>query len=159
MIRKPESKLWQLIKKNTPDILWNRIEATTIMGFPDLIGCHADCGLFSVELKVSKRGKIKLSPHQIAWNYSHALKGGRCFIIATPLEQSTLNIYGGIQARDLSLNVQESSLNVQEPLIVFHKPFDWKGVSNFLTQKGRIGDTKRTQRDTKRTQSSLLHDP
>ena len=159
MIRKPESKLWQLIKKNTPDILWNRIEATTIMGFPDLIGCHADCGLFSVELKVSKRGKIKLSPHQIAWNYSHALKGGRCFIIATPLEQTTLNIYGGIQARDLSLNVQESSLNVQEPLIVFHKPFDWKGVSNFLTQKGRIGDTKRTQRDTKRTQSSLLHDP
>jgi Holliday junction resolvase len=159
MIRKPESKLWRLIKKNTPDILWNRIEATTIMGFPDLIGCHADCGLFSVELKVSKRGKIKLSPHQIAWNYSHALKGGRCFIIATPLEQSTLNIYGGIQAMDLSLNVQESSLNVQEPLIVFHKPFDWKGVSNFLTQKGRIGDTKRTQRDTKRTQSSLLHDP
>ena len=159
MIRKPESKLWQLIKKNTPDILWNRIEATTIMGFPDLIGCHADCGLFSVELKVSKRGKIKLSPHQIAWNYSHALKGGRCFIIATPLEQSTLNIYGGIQAMDLSLNVQESSLNVQEPLIVFRKPFDWKGVSNFLTQKGRIGDTKRTQRDTKRTQSSLLHDP
>ena len=159
MIRKPESKLWQLIKKNTPDILWNRIETTTIMGFPDLIGCHADCGLFSVELKVSKRGKIKLSPYQIAWNYSHALKGGRCFIIATPLEQTTLNIYGGIQARDLSLNVQESSLNVQEPLIVFHKPFDWKGVSNFLTQKGRIGDTKRTQRDTKRTQSSLLHDP
>ena len=159
MIRRPESKLWQLIKKNTPDILWNRIETTTIMGFPDLIGCHANCGLFSVELKVSKRGKIKLSPYQIAWNYSHALKGGRCFIIATPLEQTTLNIYGGIQARDLSLNVQESSLNVQEPLIVFHKPFDWKGVSNFLTQKGRIGDTKRTQRDTKRTQSSLLHDP
>jgi len=139
MIRKPESKLWQLIKKNTPDILWNRIETTTIMGFPDLIGCHADCGLFSVELKVSKRGKIKLSPHQIAWNYSHALKGGRCFIIATPLEQTTLNIYGGIQARDMALNVQEPSLNVQEPLIVFHKPFDWKGVTNFLTQKGRIG--------------------
>ena len=159
MIRKPESKLWQLIKKNTPDILWNRIEATTIMGFPDLIGCHADCGLFSVELKGSKRGKIKLSPHQIAWNYSHALKGGRCFIIATPLEQSTLNIYGGIQAMDLSLNVQESSLNVQEPLIVFRKPFDWKGVSNFLTQKGRIGDTKHTQRDTKHTQSSLLPPP
>ena len=139
MIRRPESKLWQLIKKNTPDILWNRIETTTIMGFPDLIGCHKDCGLFIVELKVSKSGKIKLSPYQIAWNYSHALKGGRCFIIATPLEQTTLNIYGGIQARDMALNVQEPSLNVQEPLIVFHKPFDWKGVTNFLTQEGRIG--------------------
>jgi hypothetical protein len=139
MIRKPESKLWQLIKKNTPDILWNRIEATTIMGFPDLIGCHADCGLFSVELKVSKRGKIKLSPHQIAWNYSHALKGGRCFIIATPLEQSTLNIYGGCMVRELSLNENEV-----EPVAVFHKPFNWEQVTKFLVHEPC--DTKHSQR-------------
>ncbi len=127
MLRKPESKLWQLIKKNTPEISWNRIETTTIMGFPDLVGCHKDCGFFTVELKVSNRSKIKLSPHQIAWNYSHALKGGRCFIIATPLEQSTLNIYGGIQAQDIANNIHE-------PLIVFHKPFDWREVITFLTQ-------------------------
>ena len=97
------------------------------MGFPDLVGCHKDCGFFTVELKVSNRSKIKLSPHQIAWNYSHALKGGRCFIIATPLEQTTLNIYGGIQAQDISNNIHE-------PLIVFHKPFDWGKVITFLTQ-------------------------
>tara|TARA_R100001509_G_scaffold147858_1_gene105372 strand:- start:288 stop:674 length:387 start_codon:yes stop_codon:yes gene_type:complete len=127
MLRKPESKLWQLIKKNTPEISWNRIETTTIMGFPDLVGCHKDCGFFTVELKVANRSKIKLSPHQIAWNYSHALKGGRCFIIATPLEQTTLNIYGGIQARDIANNIHE-------PLIVFHKPFDWREVITFLTQ-------------------------
>jgi len=127
MLRKPESKLWQLIKKNTPKISWNRIETTTIMGFPDLVGCHKDCGFFTVELKVSNRSKIKLSPHQIAWNYSHALKGGRCFIIATPLEQTTLNIYGGIQAQDIANNIHE-------PLIVFHKPFDWREVITFLTQ-------------------------
>jgi|TARA_R110001599_G_scaffold116109_2_gene283339 Holliday junction resolvase len=129
MLRKPESKLWQLIKKNTPSIVWNRIETSTVMGFPDLIGCHANCGLFSVELKVSNRNKIKLSPHQIAWNYSHSLKGGKCFIIATPLEQSTLNIYGGIMARELSLNATEV-----EPLAVFRKPFDWEEVVAFLTQ-------------------------
>ena len=127
MLRKPESKLWQLIKKNTPEISWNRIETTTIMGFPDLVGCYKDCGFFTVELKVANRSKIKLSPHQIAWNYSHALKGGRCFIIATPLEQTTLNIYGGIQAQDISNNIHE-------PLIVFHKPFDWGKVITFLTQ-------------------------
>ena len=127
MLRKPESKLWQLIKKNTPEISWNRIETTTIMGFPDLVGCHKDCGFFTVELKVSNRSKIKLSPHQIAWNYSHALKGGRCFIIATPLEQTTLNIYRGIQAQDIANNIHE-------PLIVFHKPFDWREVITFLTQ-------------------------
>ena len=127
MLRKPESKLWQLIKKNTPEISWNRIETTTIMGFPDLVGCHKDCGFFTVELKVANRSKIKLSPHQIAWNYSHSLKGGRCFIIATPLEQTTLNIYGGIQAQDIANNIHE-------PLIVFHKPFDWREVITFLTQ-------------------------
>ena len=127
MLRKPESKLWQLIKKNTPEISWNRIETTTIIGFPDLVGCHKDCGFFTVELKVANRSKIKLSPHQIAWNYSHALKGGRCFIIATPLEQTTLNIYGGIQAQDIANNIHE-------PLIVFHKPFDWREVITFLTQ-------------------------
>ena len=127
MLRKPESKLWQLIKKNTPEISWNRIETTTIMGFPDLVGCHKDCGFFTVELKVANRSKIKLSPHQIAWNYSHALKGGRCFIIATPHEQTTLNIYGGIQAQDIANNIHE-------PLIVFHKPFDWREVITFLTQ-------------------------
>ena len=132
MIRKPDSKLWQLIKKNTPEILWTRIETTTVLGFPDLVGCHKECGFFTVELKVSKRGKIKLSPYQVAWNYSHALKGGKCFIIATPLEQTTLNIYGGIQARDLALNVHE-------PLFVAHKPFDWEEFTKFLVREGRVG--------------------
>ncbi len=93
MLRKPERKLWYLIKENTPQILWNRVETTTINGFPDLVGCHKDCGFFTVELKVSNRSKIKLSPHQVAWTYNHALKGGSCFIIDTPLEQSTLNSY------------------------------------------------------------------
>ncbi len=126
MLRKPERKLWYLIKENTPEILWNRVETTTINGFPDLLGCHQNCGFFTVELKVSNRSKIKLSPHQIAWNYNHALKGGRCFIIATPLEQSTLNIYGGRQSIDISNNIHE-------PLAVFHKPFDWGKVVEFLT--------------------------
>ena len=126
MLRKPERKLWYLIKENTPQILWNRVETTTIMGFPDLLGCHENCGFFTVELKVSNRSKIKLSPHQISWNYKHALKGGRCFIIATPLEQTTLNIYGGRQSIDISNNIHE-------PLAVFHKPFDWGKVVKFLT--------------------------
>ena len=126
MLRKPERKLWYLIKENTPEILWNRVETTTIMGFPDLLGCHENCGFFTVELKVANRSKIKLSPHQISWNYKHALKGGRCFIIATPLEQTTLEIYGGRQSIDISNNIRE-------PLAVFHKPFDWGKVVEFLT--------------------------
>ena len=127
MLRKPEAKFWQLIKRNLTDIAWTRVENRSSAGFPDLLGCHKDCGFFTTELKVSNRSKIKLSPHQISWNYNHALKGGRCFIIATPLEQTTLEIYGGIQSIDISNNIRE-------PLAVFHKPFDWGKVVEFLTQ-------------------------
>ena len=35
---KEESKLWQKVKKNTPNISWTRIESWASFGFPDLVG-------------------------------------------------------------------------------------------------------------------------
>jgi hypothetical protein len=35
---KAESKLWQKLKKNTPNIIWTRIESWGSFGFPDLVG-------------------------------------------------------------------------------------------------------------------------
>ena len=49
----PETKLWKLLKKNTPEIKWSRIESWAVPGIPDLLGYHDSCGLFMVELKVS----------------------------------------------------------------------------------------------------------
>ena len=49
----PETKLWKLLKKNTPEIKWSRIESWAVPGIPVLIGENEACGFFTVELKVT----------------------------------------------------------------------------------------------------------
>lgn len=147
MLRKPEAKFWQLLKKNLPKISWTRIETRTIQGFPDLVGCFPSCGFFTAELKVIYSNKLKITPHQIAWNLQHHLKGGKCFIIATTLEQSTIKIYGGDKGRDLAQNVPQT-----EPIAVFDKPFDWQLVHETLTKAGE-GDPPSTLGDARNVDS------
>ena len=67
----PERKLYQKLKKNTPNILWNRIEKLSLLGMPDLLGYNKNNQFFTVELKVVKGNKIRFSPHQIAWHKQH----------------------------------------------------------------------------------------
>ena len=149
MLRKPEAKFWQLLKKNLSQISWTRIETRTIQGFPDLVGCFPSCGFFTAELKVIYSNKLKITPHQIAWNLQHHLKGGKCFIIATTLEQSTIKIYGGDKGRDLAQNVPQT-----EPIAVFDKPFDWQLVHETLTKAGEgdppstLGDARNVDNET-----------
>jgi hypothetical protein len=61
---KPESKFWQLVKKNTPQIQWTRLESWASFGVPDLLGYNNKCGFFMCELKVARGKKISFSPHQ-----------------------------------------------------------------------------------------------
>jgi Holliday junction resolvase len=68
----PEVKLYKDLKKNTPNILWNRIENLSLLGMPDLLGYNKKQHFFTVELKVAKGSKIKFSPHQIAWHKTHS---------------------------------------------------------------------------------------
>ena len=147
MLRKPEAKFWQLLKKNLSQISWTRIETRTIQGFPDLVGCFPSCGFFTAELKVIYSNKLKITPHQIAWNLQHHLKGGKCFIIATTLEQSTIKIYGGDKGRELAQNVPKT-----EPIAVFDKPFDWQLVHETLTKAGE-GDPPSTLGDARNVDS------
>jgi len=147
MLRKPEAKFWQLLKKNLSQISWTRIETRTIQGFPDLVGCFPSCGFFTAELKVIYSNKLKITPHQIAWNLQHHLKGGKCFIIATTLEQSTIKIYGGGKGRELAQNVPQT-----EPIAVFDKPFDWQLIHETLT-KAEEGDPPSTLGDARNVDS------
>jgi hypothetical protein len=55
----PEVKLYKDLKKNTPNILWNRIENLSLLGMPDLLGYNKKQHFFTVELKVAKGNKIK----------------------------------------------------------------------------------------------------
>jgi len=54
---KPESKLYQKFKKNTPSILWTRLESWSSFGVPDLLGYNNLCGFFMVELKFTHKDK------------------------------------------------------------------------------------------------------
>jgi hypothetical protein len=68
---KPERKLWQELKKKTPNIYWTRIENLAVPGVPDLLGYNKNHFFFTVELKVSSGNKIRLSPHQIGFHTTH----------------------------------------------------------------------------------------
>ena len=86
----PEAKLYKKLKKNTPSIIWNRIENLSVVGMPDLLGYNTSGTFFTVELKVTKGRKIRFSPHQIAWHVQHPKNS---FILAEALGPRAVNRY------------------------------------------------------------------
>mgnify|MGYP003651786123 FL=1 len=107
---KPESKLWQKVKKNTPDIIWTRIETWASFGFPDLVGYHTTRGFFTVELKIIKSKKITFSPHQIAFHIKHPTN---TFILVATHDQRTPILYEGSAIRELvALGLDACSLEL-----------------------------------------------
>ena len=95
---KRESKLWQLVKKKTPQIQWTRLESWSSFGTPDLLGYHENCGFFMVELKVVTGNKIQFSPHQKLF---HLTRTKRNFILAQQGSPSRINLYGSSSLPDL----------------------------------------------------------
>ena len=96
---KAESKLWQKVKKNTPNILWTRVESWASFGFPDLVGYTEKRGFFTVELKVTKSKKLTFSPHQIAFHVKHPTD---TFILIAAHDQSTPILYPGSAIQELA---------------------------------------------------------
>ena len=94
----PERKLYQDLKRNTPGILWNRIENLAGIGIPDLLGYNTNQHLFTVELKVTKSNSIRFSPHQIAFHKTHP---HNTFILAQTLGQGSLKLVPGSMIDDL----------------------------------------------------------
>ena len=68
---KTERDLWKLLKKSSAGILFDRIENWAVPGVPDLLGYNKNKTFFTLELKLTKANKIKLSPHQGAWHLRH----------------------------------------------------------------------------------------
>ena len=89
---KNESKFWQQIKKITPEISWTRIENTSSLGTPDLLGYNNSGTFFTVELKVTTGNKIRFSPHQIAFHVRHPLN---TFIMVKHLASRDVKLYEG----------------------------------------------------------------
>ena len=68
---KNERDLWQLLKKSSAGILFDRIENWAVPGVPDLLGYNQNKTFFTLELKATKGNKIRFSPHQVAWHLRH----------------------------------------------------------------------------------------
>ena len=89
---KNETKFWHEIKKATPKISWTRIENTSSLGTPDLLGYNSSGTFFTVELKVTKGNKVTFSPHQIAFHVRHPLN---TFIMVKHLASRDVKLYEG----------------------------------------------------------------
>ena len=94
----PEAKLYQKLKKNTPRIIWNRIENLSLLGMPDVLGYNTFGHFFTVELKVTRGNKLKFSPHQIAFHVAHPKN---TFIIAEALGPRSVKLFRGSRIREL----------------------------------------------------------
>ena len=95
----PEAKLYKKLKKNTPRIIWNRIENLSIIGCPDLLGYNDSGNFFTVELKITRVNKLKFSPHQIAFHVAHPKN---TFIIAEALGPRLVKLFRGSRIRELA---------------------------------------------------------
>ena len=112
-MRGPEAKLYQKFKKATPKILWHRIENLAIPGMPDVLGYTEKFWYFTVEFKVTKSNKVRLSPHQIAYHVAHPHNS---FICIKHLGSGDVKLYEGSVVRELvacGLKLEPCSLGLE----------------------------------------------
>ncbi len=91
-----ESKFYNELKRITPQIRWTRIENTSLLGTPDLLGYNANRFFFTVELKVANGNKVRLSPHQISFHVRHPVN---TFILVKT--KAACRLYLGEQVKEL----------------------------------------------------------
>ena len=105
---KPEKKLYQNLKKNTPLIHHTRIETYINLGVPDCLSYNDLCGFFMIELKVSSTNKVRFSPHQILF---HTQKSKRNFLLihhTPPRLPSSIKLYGSKSIQDLIRGIDQA---------------------------------------------------
>ena len=99
---KPEKKFWHEIKtfntKNNCELSFTRVENTASWGTPDILGCNTSGHFFTIELKVTKTNKIRLSPHQNAFHVKHP---NNTFIMVKALSLNVIKLYEGRFIKDL----------------------------------------------------------
>ena len=95
----PERKLYQKLKKNITTISWIRLENLSLSGTPDLLGYNNSGHFFTVELKVTRSNKVRLSPHQIAFHVRHP---NNSFILVESLGPSTIKLFPGSMVQELA---------------------------------------------------------
>ena len=99
---KPEKKLWHEIKtiniENNCKLSFTRLENSAAWGTPDLLGYNSSGHFFTVELKVTKTNKVRLSPHQISFHIRHP---NNTFIMVKDLSLNLVKLYEGRFIKEL----------------------------------------------------------
>ena len=98
----PEKKFWYEIKafnlKNNCELSFTRVENTASWGTPDILGYNLSGNFFTIELKVTKNNKVRLSPHQIAFHVKHP---DNTFIMVKHLGQRSVKLFQGSRIKEL----------------------------------------------------------
>ena len=94
----PERKLYKKVKKSFTGFSLNRLENSSLLGTPDILGYNSSGHFFTIELKVTSGNKIRFSPHQIAFHVRHP---HNTFIIAEALGPSTVKLFRGSRIMEL----------------------------------------------------------
>ena len=87
-MKKPESLLWNKIKKLNLKGQIFRIESNTINGIPDVYWLHNGKSIW-LELKANNIKNCGLSKYQINWHLKHFQNNGTSFILREALSQKT----------------------------------------------------------------------
>ena len=100
----PEAKFYQQIKRNFKKLSLIRIENSSLLGTPDLLVCNTSGHFCTLEIKVTKRKKCTISPHQIAFHVRHPKN---TFIIVKalgplPPNTSPISMFRGSRIRELA---------------------------------------------------------
>ena len=89
----PEAKFYKQIKRNFKEFSLIRLENSSLLGTPDLLGYNTNRHFFTLELKVTKGKKIRFSPHQIAFHKRHPDKTFIMVKALGPLPKKTSSVF------------------------------------------------------------------
>jgi len=126
-----ENNLWQNLKRNLTEPLWQRIETGgTGRGIPDVFGAF-DNRCCWVELKIAKGNRVPLRPEQIAWLIKFGQTGLPTFILVGT-DKRKMYLFSGLEAiivKDLGLKA--------DPLLKLTAPYDWVKLKRFYFGRSR----------------------
>ena len=114
---KLESKFYNELKRITPQIRWTRLENTSVLGTPDLLGYNTNQHFFTIELKIANGNRIRLSPHQISFHIRHPKN---TFVLVKT--KADCHLYSGNQVRELfekGLSVKPIVRGLRESCLYF----------------------------------------
>ena len=97
----PEAKLYQKIRRATPNIIYNRVENLSVQGMPDALCYNKKHQFFTVEFKIAKGDKVRLSSHQISWHFNHPINTFICIQTLGPRSEKHFHLVPGSMIMEL----------------------------------------------------------